>query len=53
MAKITFDVGDGSPVQEFEVTLPTPTTMTGPTVEVVLDIDPNTTTATVISAVNK
>lgn len=51
MARLTFDLQDGSPVQEFDVTIPvvTPTA----TVEVVLDIDPNTTTATVVSAVNK
>lgn len=52
MAKITFTADDGS-VQEFDVVIPTPTPVTGPTVEVVLDIDPNTTTATVVSTTNK
>lgn len=52
MAKLTFTADDGS-VQEFDVTLPVALPTSAATVEVVLDIDPNTTTATVVSAVNK
>lgn len=50
LTKTTLDFDDGSQ-QVFEVA--PVITGTSPTVEVTLDIDPNTTTATVVSTVNK
>lgn len=52
MAKLIFTADDSS-TQEFDVVLPVTTLPTAPIVEVVMDIDPNTTTATVVSATNK
>lgn len=50
LIKTTLDFDDGSQ-QIFEVA--PAVTGAAPTVEVTLDIDPNTTTATIVSAVNK